>query len=188
MGEGASLPNRKPWLGAAVRPEPSRHGVALGSVRSSSLPPRRTLLGFQRTAPSQGQVCSAVGPALCQLPARSRFSSRDPGFGKTGGRQFPGKSCLRTGSFAAPRTLDFFTGAGFGALRQICKKRVSSDSPVEGDGFELSVPRVMGGDSGRRVPAAIAVFELASTADVIPSRQRFVSSHSGAFGSKLGSH
>src|SRR5438105_4796693 len=133
MGEGASLPKRKPWLGAAAGSGPSGHGVALGSVRSSSLPPRRTLLGFQRTAPSQGQVCSAVGPALCQLPARSRSSSRDPGFGKTGGRQFPGKSCLRTGSFAAPRTLDFFTGAGFGALRQICKKRVRSDSPVEGD-------------------------------------------------------
>jgi hypothetical protein len=42
--------------------------------------------------------------------------------------------------------------------------RVLYDSPLEGDGFELSVPRVMAGDSGRRVPAAIAVFEVAGTA------------------------
>jgi hypothetical protein len=87
------LPNRKPWLGAAAGSGPSGHGVALGPVWSSSLPPRRALLGFQRIAPSQGQVCSAVGPALCQLPARSRFSSRDPGFGKTGGRQLSGRAC-----------------------------------------------------------------------------------------------
>jgi hypothetical protein len=42
--------------------------------------------------------------------------------------------------------------------------RFAPDSPLEGDGFELSVPRVMAGDSGRRVPAAIAVFEVAGTA------------------------
>jgi hypothetical protein len=42
--------------------------------------------------------------------------------------------------------------------------RFARDSPVEGDGFELSVPRVMDGDLGRQVPALIAVFELAGTA------------------------
>ena len=39
-----------------------------------------------------------------------------------------------------------------------------TDWLLEGDGFELSVPRVMAGDSGRRVPAEIAVFEVAGTA------------------------
>jgi hypothetical protein len=38
------------------------------------------------------------------------------------------------------------------------------DSPLEGDGFELSVPRVMEVDLGRQRPARIAVFELAGTA------------------------
>ena len=38
------------------------------------------------------------------------------------------------------------------------------DSPLEGDGFELSVPRVMEVDLGRQLPALIAVFELAGTA------------------------
>jgi hypothetical protein len=38
------------------------------------------------------------------------------------------------------------------------------DSLLEGDGFELSVPRVMDGDLGRQVPALIAVFKLAGTA------------------------
>jgi hypothetical protein len=38
------------------------------------------------------------------------------------------------------------------------------DSPLEGDGFELSVPRVMEVDLARQVPALIAVFELAGTA------------------------
>jgi len=38
------------------------------------------------------------------------------------------------------------------------------DSPLEGDGFEPSVPRVMEVDLGRQVPALIAVFELAGTA------------------------
>jgi hypothetical protein len=42
--------------------------------------------------------------------------------------------------------------------------RFAPDSPLEGDGFELSVPRVMGVDLGRQVPALIAVFELAGTA------------------------
>src|SRR5258707_5922617 len=37
-------------------------------------------------------------------------------------------------------------------------------SPLEEAGFEPSAPRVMGGDLGRRVPALIAVFELAGTA------------------------
>ena len=35
---------------------------------------------------------------------------------------------------------------------------------MEGDGFELSVPRVMEVDLGRQLPALIAVFELAGTA------------------------
>src|SRR5439155_18231044 len=39
-----------------------------------------------------------------------------------------------------------------------------TDSPPEREGFEHSVPRVMDGDSGRQVPALIAVFELAGTA------------------------
>ena len=38
------------------------------------------------------------------------------------------------------------------------------DSLLEGDGFELSVPRVMEVDLGRQLPALIAVFELAGTA------------------------
>src|SRR6202047_3352044 len=37
-------------------------------------------------------------------------------------------------------------------------------SPLEGDGFELSVPRVMEVDLARQVPALIAVFELTGTA------------------------
>jgi hypothetical protein len=35
------------------------------------------------------------------------------------------------------------------------------DSPLERDGFEPSVPRVMDGDLGRQGPALIAVLELA---------------------------
>jgi hypothetical protein len=42
--------------------------------------------------------------------------------------------------------------------------RFAHDSALEGDGFELSVPRVMEVDLGRQVPALIAVFELAGTA------------------------
>ena len=41
---------------------------------------------------------------------------------------------------------------------------VRTDSPVEGDGFEPSVPRAADGDLGQQVPALIAVFELAGTA------------------------
>src|SRR5216684_1835596 len=37
-------------------------------------------------------------------------------------------------------------------------------SPVEREGFEPSVPRVMDGDLGWQVPALIAVFELAGAA------------------------
>jgi|HubBroStandDraft_3_1064219.scaffolds.fasta_scaffold203647_2 hypothetical protein len=44
------------------------------------------------------------------------------------------------------------------------KVRFARDSPLEGDGFEPSVPRVMEVDLGRQVPALIAVFELAGTA------------------------
>jgi len=40
----------------------------------------------------------------------------------------------------------------------------AQDSSLEGDGFELSVPRVMEVDLARQVPALIAVFELAGTA------------------------
>src|SRR4029077_369803 len=95
MGERPSVPNRKPWLGTAAGPGPSGHNLALEPVWSSSVPPWGTLLGFQRIAPSQGPVCSALGSAFCQLPARSRFSSRDPRLGKTGGRQFRSKSCSK---------------------------------------------------------------------------------------------
>ena len=42
--------------------------------------------------------------------------------------------------------------------------RFARDSLLEGDGFELSVPRVMEVDLARQVPALIAVFELAGTA------------------------
>ena len=101
MGEGPRLSNRKPWLDAAAGSRPSGHGVTLEPVWRSALPSRRTLLGLQRAAPSQSQVCSTLGPALCQLSARSCFSSRDPGFGKTGGRKFHTGGCSKNLSFAA---------------------------------------------------------------------------------------
>src|SRR3977135_3290668 len=44
-------------------------------------------------------------------------------------------------------------------------------SPLEGEGFELSVPRVMGGRFRTTVPAAIAVFEVAGTAVALPRHQ-----------------
>ena len=56
------------------------------------------------------------------------------------------------------------------ASRQIGRRSLQprdrwfADSPLEGDGFEPSVPRVMEVDLGRQVPALIAVFELAGTA------------------------
>jgi len=96
VGKGQGLPHRKSWFGTASRPGQSGYGVTLEPVWSSSIPPRRTLLGFQRTAPSQGQVRSTLEPALCQLPTRSRFSSRDPGLGKTVGRQFRSKRCSKS--------------------------------------------------------------------------------------------
>jgi len=49
--------------------------------------------------------------------------------------------------------------------------RFAADSPVEGEGFELSVPRVMGGRFRTTVPAAIAVFEVAGTAVALPRHQ-----------------
>jgi hypothetical protein len=51
---------------------------------------------------------------------------------------------------------------GFSTLERGCGRE--TDSLLEGEGFEPSVPRVMGGDLGRRVPALIAVIELAGTA------------------------
>ena len=45
------------------------------------------------------------------------------------------------------------------------------DSLLEGDGFELSVPRVMGGRFRTTVPAAIAVFEVAGTAVALPRHE-----------------
>src|ERR1700730_1198170 len=45
------------------------------------------------------------------------------------------------------------------------------DSSLEGGGFELSVPRVMGGRFRTTVPAAIAVFEVAGTAVALPRHQ-----------------
>ena len=44
------------------------------------------------------------------------------------------------------------------------KVTLTTNSALEGDGFEPSVPRVMDGDLGQQVPALIAVFELAGTA------------------------
>ena len=55
--------------------------------------------------------------------------------------------------------------------------RFARDSPLEGDGFEPSVPRVMGGDLGRRVPALIAVFELAGTAVALQRGTKVVWPH-----------
>src|SRR5690349_24077317 len=88
--ETLEYPAPSPPRGLAHRDTVSR----LGPVWGSSPPPRRTLLGFQRTAPSQGQVRSAGGSAVCQLSAWSRFGSRDPGFDKTGGRQLPGEKAV----------------------------------------------------------------------------------------------
>ncbi len=42
--------------------------------------------------------------------------------------------------------------------------KFAADSPLDRDGFELSVPRVMGGRFRTTVPAAIAVFEVAGVA------------------------
>ena len=49
-------------------------------------------------------------------------------------------------------------------LALIDQVRFAIDSPLEGERFELSVPRVMDSDLGRQVPALIAVFQLAGTA------------------------
>src|ERR1700730_18759780 len=49
--------------------------------------------------------------------------------------------------------------------------RVARDSSLEGDGFELSVSRVMGGRFRTTVPAAIAVFDVAGTAVALPRHQ-----------------
>ena len=48
------------------------------------------------------------------------------------------------------------------------------DSPLEGDGFEPSVSRVMDADLGGQVPALIAVFELAGTAVALPRGTKVV--------------
>jgi hypothetical protein len=53
----------------------------------------------------------------------------------------------------------------------------TTDSPLEGDGFEPSVPRVMDGDLGRQVPALIAVFELAGTAVALQRGTKVVWPH-----------
>ena len=73
VGERPRLPSRKPWLGTPAGARPPGHGLAMGSAWNLPVPPRRALLGLQRAAPSQGQVCSALGAALCRLPARSRL-------------------------------------------------------------------------------------------------------------------
>ena len=57
------------------------------------------------------------------------------------------------------------------------KIKFAIDSSLEGDGFEPSVPRVMGGDLGRRVPALIAVFELAGTAVALQRGAKVVWPH-----------
>jgi predicted DNA-binding WGR domain protein len=55
--------------------------------------------------------------------------------------------------------------------RQGEEVRFALDSLLEGDGFELSVPRVMGGRFRTTVPAAIPVFEVAGTAVALPRQQ-----------------
>jgi len=55
--------------------------------------------------------------------------------------------------------------------------RFARDSPLEGDGFEPSVPRVMDGDLGRQGPALIAIFELAGTAVALQRGTKVVWSH-----------
>jgi len=57
------------------------------------------------------------------------------------------------------------------------RDRFARDSPLEGGGFEPSVPRVMGGDLGRQVPALIAVFELAGTAVALQRGTKVVWPH-----------
>jgi hypothetical protein len=60
------------------------------------------------------------------------------------------------GGLRTPGTISLPGGSGI---------QFAPDSPLEGDGFEPSVPRVMDDDDlGRQVPALIAVFELAGTA------------------------
>jgi hypothetical protein len=56
-------------------------------------------------------------------------------------------------------------GSSFARRLSSCaSQHFASDSPLGGDGFEPSVPRVVDGDLGQQVPALIAVFELAGTA------------------------
>ena len=54
------------------------------------------------------------------------------------------------------------------------RDRFARDSPLEGNGFEPSVPRVMDGDLGRQVPA---VFELAGTAMALQRGTKVVWPH-----------
>jgi hypothetical protein len=63
-----------------------------------------------------------------------------------------------------------------------------ADSPLEGDGFELSVPRVMGGRFRTTDTSGDRGFRAGQHGGCDPLSSRFVSSHSGAFGPKLGSH
>jgi hypothetical protein len=63
------------------------------------------------------------------------------------------------------------------ASRQREEVRFASDSPLEGDGFEPSIPRVMGGDLERQVPALIAIFELAGTAVALQRGTKVVWPH-----------
>src|ERR1700730_5934306 len=59
--------------------------------------------------------------------------------------------------------------------------RFAPDSPLEGGGFEPSVPRAMDGDLGRQVPALIAVFELAEAlAEVLGMKAQRSMSSSGS--------
>jgi hypothetical protein len=77
------------------------------------------------------------------------------------GRRGPGSQRARP--FSRPHaSTDRRKSAGSSGTAAECTAQ--TDSPLEGNGFEPSVPRVMGGDLGWQVPALIAVFELAGTA------------------------
>jgi len=75
------------------------------------------------------------------------------------GRHHRGEA-LPPGCTWARETFPFQPGDGMTLIGALSEGgRFAPGSPLEGDGFEPSVPRVMDGDLGRQVPALIAVFE-----------------------------
>jgi hypothetical protein len=77
----------------------------------------------------------------------------------------------------APKTQPGNPRGNPGFLTHEDKVPRETDSPLEGDGFEPSVPRVMDGDLGGQVPALIAVFELAGTAVALQRGTKVVWPH-----------